>query len=276
MTTNHFLRSGPMQGSEGKSASEAAASVPDHPVFVNAAASQEAAEAPADEIAPPTAVAPAAERRPGRRKINIEYIQEKDKRHITFSKRKAGIMKKAFELSTLTGTQVLLVVASETGHVYTFATRKLKPLITQSEGKNLIQTCLNAPEQQPQDSPHAEDYDDSTAVTHTGQPPPHGGDKSDMSTTEMMFHQSLPPYLRAVASTAGNSLAALQAAAMQQQQQQQSSSAAQQQQQNAMHPFAQMPFQFPFPWTGDRRASLSLVPPAPSTPPSGNADDPSQ
>lgn len=30
----------------------------------------------------------------GRRKIKIEYIQEKSKRHITFSKRKAGLMKK--------------------------------------------------------------------------------------------------------------------------------------------------------------------------------------
>ena len=32
----------------------------------------------------------------------------------------------AYELSTLTGTQVMLLVASETGHVYTFATRKLQ------------------------------------------------------------------------------------------------------------------------------------------------------
>jgi len=53
-------------------------------------------------------------------------------------------MKKAYELSTLTGTQVLLLVASETGHVYTFATPKLQPLITKPEGKNLIQACLNA------------------------------------------------------------------------------------------------------------------------------------
>lgn len=29
-----------------------------------------------------------------RRKITIQYIQKKEKRHITFSKRKAGIMKK--------------------------------------------------------------------------------------------------------------------------------------------------------------------------------------
>ncbi|KKA26726.1 hypothetical protein TD95_004995 [Thielaviopsis punctulata] len=81
-----------------------------------------------------------------RRKIEIKFIKDKSRRHITFSKRKAGIMKKAYELSVLTGTQVLLLVVSETGLVYTFTTPKLQPLVTKAEGKNLIQACLNAPE----------------------------------------------------------------------------------------------------------------------------------
>lgn len=103
----------------------------------------------------------------GRRKISIQFIENKSRRHITFSKRKAGIMKKvcsvllavtlvacapcpscslaqAYELATLTGTQVLLLVASETGHVYTFATPKLQPLITNPDGKNLIQVRSRA------------------------------------------------------------------------------------------------------------------------------------
>ncbi|KAK9767730.1 transcription factor of the MADS box [Basidiobolus ranarum] len=92
---------------------------------------------------------PKNEKRSGRRKIKIEYIDDKNRRHITFSKRKAGIMKKAYELSTLTGTQVLLLVVSETGLVYTFTTPKLQPLVTQPEGKNLIQSCLNAPDSAP-------------------------------------------------------------------------------------------------------------------------------
>jgi MADS-box transcription factor len=106
--------------------------------------------------------------KPGRerRKIEIKFITDKSRRHITFSKRKAGIMKKvraqlrthasarhlrlclmqplltstqAYELSVLTGTQVLLLVVSETGLVYTFTTPKLQPLVTKAEGKNLIQ-----------------------------------------------------------------------------------------------------------------------------------------
>ena len=40
----------------------------------------------------------------------------------------------------------MLLVASETGHVYTFATPKLQPMITSEAGKALIQTCLHTPD----------------------------------------------------------------------------------------------------------------------------------
>ncbi|KRZ77129.1 Serum response factor [Trichinella papuae] len=85
----------------------------------------------------------------GRVKIKMEFIDNKLRRYTTFSKRKTGIMKKAYELSTLTGTQVMLLVASETGHVYTFATKKLQPMITSEAGKALIQTCLNSSDSPP-------------------------------------------------------------------------------------------------------------------------------
>lgn len=77
----------------------------------------------------------------GKKKIKLEYIHGKNKRSVTFSKRKKGIMKKAYELNILTGTEILLLVASESGHVYTFATDKLKPIILEHE--NIIQSCLN-------------------------------------------------------------------------------------------------------------------------------------
>ena len=56
----------------------------------------------------------------------------------------------AYELATLTGTQVLLLVVSETGLVYTFTTAKFQPLVgaaeddTLGEGQKLIQACLSA------------------------------------------------------------------------------------------------------------------------------------
>ncbi|KJH46511.1 SRF-type transcription factor [Dictyocaulus viviparus] len=92
-----------------------------------------------------TGLLPNGKKTKGRVKIKMEYIGNKLRRYTTFSKRKTGIMKKAYELSTLTGTQVMLLVASETGHVYTYATKKLQPMISSDTGKALIQTCLNAP-----------------------------------------------------------------------------------------------------------------------------------
>lgn len=114
--------------------------------------------------------------KPGRerRKIEIRFITDKSRRHITFSKRKAGIMKKAYELSVLTGTQVLLLVVSETGLVYTFTTPKLQPLVTKSEGKNLIQACLNAPE--------------AATGNENGVDP-----ESPVEPVEEAAHQQLPP-----------------------------------------------------------------------------------
>lgn len=95
----------------------------------------------------------------GRVKIRMAYINDKVRRYTTFSKRKTGIMKKAYELAVLTGTQVMLLVASETGHVYTFATKKLQPVIMSENGKALIQTCLNSPDAPP--SPHAKEISTS-------------------------------------------------------------------------------------------------------------------
>lgn len=110
-----------------------------------------------------------------RRKIEIKFIQDKSRRHITFSKRKAGIMKKAYELSVLTGTQVLLLVVSETGLVYTFTTPKLQPLVTKPEGKNLIQACLNAAD--PAGDQNGVDTGDvpESPEDVTSLPPNHGG-----------------------------------------------------------------------------------------------------
>lgn len=76
-------------------------------------------------------------------------------------------LSQAYELSTLTGTQVLLLVASETGHVYTFATRKLQPMITSETGKALIQTCLNSPDSPPRTDPSMDQRMSATGFEET-------------------------------------------------------------------------------------------------------------
>jgi hypothetical protein len=59
--------------------------------------------------------------------------------HVALETCSLTVSPQAYELSVLTGTQVLLLVVSETGLVYTFTTPKLQPLVTKPEGKNLIQ-----------------------------------------------------------------------------------------------------------------------------------------
>ncbi|KAL6858079.1 transcription factor of the MADS box [Amphichorda felina] len=130
-----------------------------------------------------------------RRKIEIKFISDKSRRHITFSKRKAGIMKKAYELSVLTGTQVLLLVVSETGLVYTFTTPKLQPLVTKAEGKNLIQACLNAPEptagnENGVDGPDQVDSPEEPAQQHL---PPQGNRPGMPQNPHMPAGNYMPP-----------------------------------------------------------------------------------
>ncbi|KAM4603444.1 serum response factor-like isoform 1-T1 [Polymixia lowei] len=118
-------------------------------------------------VSPGVAGAKPGKKTRGRVKIKMEFIDNKLRRYTTFSKRKTGIMKKAYELSTLTGTQVLLLVASETGHVYTFATRKLQPMITSETGKALIQTCLNSPDSPPRSDPSTDQRMSATGFEET-------------------------------------------------------------------------------------------------------------
>jgi pheromone receptor transcription factor len=172
-----------------------------------------------------------------RRKIEIKFIQDKSRRHITFSKRKAGIMKKvgahrllpilisltpehthwpsirlqAYELSVLTGTQVLLLVVSETGLVYTFTTPKLQPLVTKPEGKNLIQVghtfppvwplhswpllqaCLNAPEPASDGNVDPGDVPDSPEDV-SSLPPNHSGMQRGVPQGGYMPQQQVDGY----------------------------------------------------------------------------------
>ncbi|KAK5782099.1 hypothetical protein RI543_000421 [Arxiozyma heterogenica] len=79
-----------------------------------------------------------------RRKVPIKYIENRTRRQVTFAKRRHGIMKKAYELSVLTGANILLLILGHSGLVYTFSTPKLEPIIRENKGKQLIRNCLNS------------------------------------------------------------------------------------------------------------------------------------
>lgn len=81
---------------------------------------------------------------PDAKRSRISYIEDRLKRQTSFTKRKAGIMKKAHELSILTGTEVLLIVATDSGSVFSFATTRMKRFFEDDAGKlqKTFPSCL--------------------------------------------------------------------------------------------------------------------------------------
>ncbi|KAK6945938.1 Transcription factor, MADS-box [Dillenia turbinata] len=65
----------------------------------------------------------------GRQKIRIAKIQNKNHLQVTFSKRKAGIFKKASELSILCGVQVAIVLSSPAGKIFSFGNPDVNSLV---------------------------------------------------------------------------------------------------------------------------------------------------
>ena len=59
-------------------------------------------------------------------------------------------MKKAHELTVLTGAQALLIIASDTNHIYTFATEKLRPMISEEQCRTMLHSCLSQSQPLPQ------------------------------------------------------------------------------------------------------------------------------
>ncbi|KAM2268271.1 hypothetical protein ACFX1S_046415 [Malus domestica] len=55
-----------------------------------------------------------------RRSVEIKKVEDKNKRHVTFSKRKRGLFNKTAELSVLTGAETGAIVVSNSGKVFCF------------------------------------------------------------------------------------------------------------------------------------------------------------
>lgn len=97
---------------------------------------------PDDEVGTPTGSPGDEPAKKRRRPLQLEFVQDKTKRHVSFSKRKSGLLKKAHELHVLTGADVMLVIASETGNVYRFASDRLRPLVFSEAGQFCFTCCL--------------------------------------------------------------------------------------------------------------------------------------
>uniref|UniRef100_A0A5K0Z714 MADS-box domain-containing protein n=1 Tax=Nymphaea colorata TaxID=210225 RepID=A0A5K0Z714_9MAGN len=56
----------------------------------------------------------------GKKRISMERIEDKQKRHVTFSKRRNDLFKKVEEICSLTGATIAIIYFSEAGNPFTF------------------------------------------------------------------------------------------------------------------------------------------------------------
>lgn len=77
----------------------------------------------------------------------MKLIADENARTVTFSKRRAGLFKKATELSVLCGTQIALIVFSLGGRAYSFGHPDVQSIISRFSNRNRVQN--------PQESAHA-------------------------------------------------------------------------------------------------------------------------
>ncbi|XP_074331527.1 agamous-like MADS-box protein AGL15 isoform X3 [Apium graveolens] len=62
----------------------------------------------------------------GRGKLEIAKIENANSRQVTFSKRRAGLMKKAYELSVLCEAEIAVIVFSSTGKLFEYASSSME------------------------------------------------------------------------------------------------------------------------------------------------------
>ncbi|XVF08681.1 hypothetical protein REPUB_Repub07fG0024300 [Reevesia pubescens] len=66
----------------------------------------------------------------GRGKVELKRIEKPTSRQVTFSKRRNGLLKKAFELSILCDAEVGLLIFSSSGKLYQFASQDMDRTIS--------------------------------------------------------------------------------------------------------------------------------------------------
>ena len=62
-----------------------------------------------------------------RGRVELRRIEDRTRRQVRFSKRRAGLFKKAFELAVLCDAEVALLVFSPAGKLYEYSTSRCMP-----------------------------------------------------------------------------------------------------------------------------------------------------
>uniref|UniRef100_A0A3P8V167 MADS-box domain-containing protein n=1 Tax=Cynoglossus semilaevis TaxID=244447 RepID=A0A3P8V167_CYNSE len=65
----------------------------------------------------------------GRKKIQISPILDQRNRQVTFTKRKFGLMKKAYELSVLCDCEIALIIFNSTNRLFQYASTDMDKVL---------------------------------------------------------------------------------------------------------------------------------------------------
>lgn len=64
-----------------------------------------------------------------RGKTELKRIENITRKQVTFSKRRGGLLKKAFELSVLCDAEVSLIIFSQRGKLFEFSSSRYTPIL---------------------------------------------------------------------------------------------------------------------------------------------------
>ncbi|CAL9080002.1 unnamed protein product [Musa textilis] len=78
-----------------------------------------------------------------RGKTQLRRIENATSRQVTFSKRRNGLLKKAFELSVLCDAEMALIIFSARGKLYEFATSSMQEILERYRGHAKESTSSN-------------------------------------------------------------------------------------------------------------------------------------
>nr|KAG5713335.1 hypothetical protein BaRGS_024883 [Batillaria attramentaria] len=80
----------------------------------------------------------------GRKKIKIERINDERNRQVTFTKRKFGLMKKAYELSVLCDCEIALIIFTSNNKLFQYASSDMdKVLLKYTEYNDTVVSQTN-------------------------------------------------------------------------------------------------------------------------------------
>ncbi|XP_022897687.1 agamous-like MADS-box protein AGL15 [Olea europaea var. sylvestris] len=81
----------------------------------------------------------------GRGKIEIKKIENSNSRQVTFSKRRQGLLKKAYELSVLCEADVAVIIFSSTGKLFEYSSSNMQTILSRYS-KSMDSSQVSTPE----------------------------------------------------------------------------------------------------------------------------------